>query len=354
MKNFIEFKKEVLADFYKAMHTQETDNYDYQRFSYDGIDRSKIFNSEEHQYFLNWLFENFQNIFKAYSFLEDDESKKIYKELIVYRLLGHLHCKLSFAKKEFSEVLKVFNKTALPVDSIIKSNGIFGGLKKYDFSFNGKEYKINCLENGLISTLIWRQYFFNRNNISILPEEGDFVIDGGACLGDTALVFSNAVGNDGWVYSFDPVEDNLEVFEENLKIFPYKNIDICPCGLSDKNKDGAPIRLNGYAPGFNIFSAEMNNIRLPLRTIDYLVDSGEIEKINFLKLDVEGSEMATLRGARNSIDRFKPKLAISIYHKPDDFFEIINYIKENHKYYKLYVDHYTVHREETVVYGLPY
>ena len=91
------------------------------------------------------------------------------------------------------------------------------------------------------------------------------------------MVFSNAVGNDGWVYSFDPVEDNLEVFEENLKIFPYKNIDIFPCGLSDKNKDGAPIRLNGYAPGFNIFSAEMNNIRLPLRTIDYLVDSGEIE-----------------------------------------------------------------------------
>ena len=269
-------------------------------------------------------------------------------------MIGHLHCKLSFAKKDFSEVLKVFNKTALPADSSIKSNGIFGGLKKYDFSFNGKEYKINCLENGLISTLIWRQYFFNRNNISILPEEGDFVIDGGACLGDTALVFSNAVGNDGWDYSFDPVEDNLEVFEENLKIFPYKNIDIFPCGLSDKNKDGAPIRLNGYAPGFNIFSAEMNNIRLPLRTIDYLVDSGEIEKINFLKLDVEGSEMATLRGARNSIDRFKPKLAISIYHKPDDFFEIINYIKENHKYYKLYVDHYTVHREETVVYGLPY
>ena len=86
MKNFIEFKKEVLADFYKAMHTQEADNYDYQRFSYDGIDRSKIFNSEEHQYFLNWLFENFQNIFKAYSFLEDDESKKIYKELIVYNI----------------------------------------------------------------------------------------------------------------------------------------------------------------------------------------------------------------------------------------------------------------------------
>ena len=62
-----------------------------------------------------------------------------------------------------------------------------------------------------------------------------------------------------------------------------------------------------------------------VESYDYM-SSGEIEKINFLKLDVEGSEMATLRGARNSIDRFKPKLAISIYHKPDDFFEIINYI----------------------------
>ena len=94
----------MLADFYKAMHIQETDNYDYRRFSYDGIDRSKIFNSEEHQYFLNWLFENFQNIFKAYSFLEDDESKKIYKELIVYRLLGHLHCKLRKSCKTLRNV----------------------------------------------------------------------------------------------------------------------------------------------------------------------------------------------------------------------------------------------------------
>lgn len=353
MSDYISFKKEIISDFYAAMHTNQVNNYDYQRFSYDGVDRSKLFNKQEHEYFLSWVFDKFFDIYKAYSSLADVESKKIYKELIIYRLLGHLHCKLSFAKKDFSEKINEFNKVAIPVESSIPTKGMFGGLKKYDFIFNGKDYKINCMQDGLISTLIHKQYFFDRNGISIIPVEGDFVVDGGACLGDTALVFSNAVGENGWVYSFDPVEDNLEVLEKNTHDFPFKNVDVFPCGLSDGNKDGDPIRLNSYAPGFNIFAAESNNIKLPLRTIDYLVESGDIKQIDFIKLDVEGSEMATLRGAKNSIDKFRPKLAISIYHKPDDFFEIINYIKENHKYYELYVDHYTIHREETVVYGLP-
>ena len=60
--------------------------------------------------------------------------------------------------------------------------------------------------------------------------------------------------------------------------------------------------------------------------------------------------MKALIGAKNSINKFKPKLAISLYHKPDDLFEIINYININHPYYDLYLNHYTIHNEETVLY----
>ncbi len=64
----------------------------------------------------------------------------------------------------------------------------------------------------------------------------------------------------------------------------------------------------------------------------------------------ECAEMDTLHGAQQSIERFKPKLAISLYHKPDDLFEIILYIKEKFPFYSCYVDHYTIHSEETVLY----
>ena len=118
-----------------------------------------------------------------------------------------------------------------------------------------------------------------------------------------------------------------------------------PFGLSNRDVIADPIILGGYGPGFN-----SNNHKVPLRSIDSLVNTKDIEKIDFIKLDVEGAEMDTLRGAQQSIAHFKPKLAISLYHKPDDLFEIILYIKEKFPFYNCYVDHYTFHSEETVLY----
>jgi FkbM family methyltransferase len=181
--------------------------------------------------------------------------------------------------------------------------------------------------------------------VAIAPAPGDAVIDGGACTGDTAAVFSNAVGPTGHVYSFDPVADHLKILEHNTKQFSYRNVTVMPYGLSDQNIFAEPIVLHGYAPGFS-----SRDERVPLRSIDFLVKHNEIARIDFLKLDVEGAEMASLRGAKESIQRFKPKLAISLYHKPNDLFEIILHIKREFPFYTCYVDHYTIHAEETVLY----
>jgi len=80
------------------------------------------------------------------------------------------------------------------------------------------------------------------------------------------------------------------------------------------------------------------------------VESGEVKRIDFLKLDVEGAELDALRGGLNSILRFRPKMAISLYHKPNDLFEIIRFVSRAFPFYELYLDHYTIHREETVLY----
>ena len=76
------------------------------------------------------------------------------------------------------------------------------------------------------------------------------------------------------------------------------------------------------------------------------------DKVTFIKLDIEGSELEALRGAEKIIRRDKPRLAISIYHKPQDYFEIPLYIKELVPEYKLYIRHHKFNKNDTVVYAI--
>ena len=66
---------------------------------------------------------------------------------------------------------------------------------------------------------------------------------------------------------------------------------------------------------------------------------------------IEGSELAALRGAESTIRRWRPKLAISIYHRPEDFFVIPSWIDSLGLGYRFYLDHYSIHGEETVLYA---
>lgn len=76
------------------------------------------------------------------------------------------------------------------------------------------------------------------------------------------------------------------------------------------------------------------------------------EKITFIKMDIEGSELEALKGAKNTIIRNKPKLAICIYHKMSDMYEIPLYIYSLRPDYKFYVRHYTTYACETVLYAV--
>jgi FkbM family methyltransferase len=319
------------------------DNFDEARFNFDGVDRSKEFTAPQSAFYFDWFVRNYESIFSAYSLLGNDASKRLYLHLIAFRLAGHFSVRLpvDFATK--GEKYDAYRAAVKYTSSELPLNGMFGKLKHFDFEYKNQRYRVDCL--GLDDYLLRGQYFYRKDGVSVFPAVGDSVIDGGACTGDTGAVFSNAVGPGGRVYCFDPVADRLAILEYNAKQFPYSNVTVMPYGLSDKNVLAEPVKLNQYAPGFHA-----GNSVVPLRSIDYLVNTGEIQHIDFLKLDVEGAELESVRGARESIQRFKPKLAISLYHKPNDIFEIILYIKEKFPFYSCYVDHYTIHAEETVLY----
>lgn len=85
--------------------------------------------------------------------------------------------------------------------------------------------------------------------------------------------------------------------------------------------------------------------------IDDIVE--ESDKITFIKMDVEGAELESLKGAEKIIKRDRPKLAVCIYHKPEDIITLPLYIKKLVPDYKLYLRSYSNAENEMVLYAVP-
>lgn len=76
------------------------------------------------------------------------------------------------------------------------------------------------------------------------------------------------------------------------------------------------------------------------------------KEVTFIKMDIEGSEMEALIGSGDTIKRYKPKLAICVYHRPGDIVDIPQKILELCPGYRLYLRHYSYVDTETVLYAV--
>jgi recombinational DNA repair ATPase RecF len=76
-------------------------------------------------------------------------------------------------------------------------------------------------------------------------------------------------------------------------------------------------------------------------------------RVDFIKLDVEGAEMNVVKGAINAINKFRPQMAISIYHNKNDLFEIIEFLNKNFENYLFKLAHYSPTIFETILYAIP-
>lgn len=84
-------------------------------------------------------------------------------------------------------------------------------------------------------------------------------------------------------------------------------------------------------------------------SIDEILDGGEA---TYIKMDIEGAEYEALLGAKKTIKNYKPKLAISIYHKRCDIWEIPILLLSYNSDYKFYLRTYSFSGNDTVLYAL--
>lgn len=349
-----DFLDGLFNQFYTLVHTNLDDNYDAFRFSFDGVDRSSVFRRALHSRYLRVLAQNGEAFFEAWLGLSDPSSRDLFLRLVLYRLLGHHHVRIHpdftwTREKALHEEADHFRTgpSALPIQ------GAFGSLSHFaDVPFDQHRLALDCWTGGVVSIFFKRQYFLDRGEARVRPEPGDHVIDAGCCLGESAVAFGAAVGPAGRVYGFDPLPDHLDALchnaaqngmEDWVRGFAYA------VGERVRQAPALP-RGGGVQPGFTV---EKQTAPLPTMSLDAFVEAERVPRVDFIKMDIEGSELTALRGAVETLQRFRPKLAISLYHRPEDFIVIPRFLRCLLPDYVFHLEHYSLHAEETVLYGRP-
>lgn len=170
-------------------------------------------------------------------------------------------------------------------------------------------------------------------------------VDVGSFDGMTSVYFDKWSYGDSFVYAFEPDEQNQKKCQDNLENNHIQH-KIVPKGAWDEE---TTLKFCAAANGTSSMN-EVGNQSVDVDAIDHVLGD---EPVTFIKMDIEGSELRALKGARNVITKNKPKLAISIYHKPEDIWELPQIILEYNPEYQLYLRHYSLTDFETVLYAIP-
>ncbi len=146
---------------------------------------------------------------------------------------------------------------------------------------------------------------------ALLPD--DVVIDVGANIGLVAIQIADTVPK-GEVHAFEPYKENFNRLIENIELNSVRNLQTYNLGLSDGEK------------GVSLYSPEEKNTgmvsvnlskdgKTQLTTLDLFCEEMRIDKVSFIKIDVEGYEAKVLKGARKTLEFFKPKLFVELNHR---------------------------------------
>ena len=339
--------------------------------------------------------EMFKEYKRVYDFFEDEESKKIYSSCVMYRMfenpeyffdsicyiLEKRNRKDVISKMKngmlvlfgagvaANDMLKMFAKRGIHVAYCVDNNEKKWGTKICGCAICSPEellkeeeepfviitascYKVNCeikeqlLDYGMSETSIFSWFdvmgkmYIESDIVPIVKD--DVFVDGGCFDGLTAIDIQEAIdGGIKKIYAYEPDLVNLDKCKENLK--ELDNVVLINAGVFSRCGE---VYFNSNA-GESSAISECGTDKILVSTIDK-----ESPDATFIKMDIEGSELEALKGGAETIKRNKPKMAISIYHKPEDLLELPLYLKALVPEYKLYLRHYSMAYMECVLFAI--
>ena len=157
-----------------------------------------------------------------------------------------------------------------------------------------------------------------RDSLYSLVKPGDTILDVGTNIGETLLNFARLTGQGGFVYGFEPDERNHKNVLRNIELNRFENLHVFNLGVSDSKQTLKLFRVDPNNLGMNRILSETEAEQfddfttIEVDTIDNVIAENKIEKIDLIKIDIEGYEMHALRGARHLLETQRPKLFIEV------------------------------------------
>lgn len=180
---------------------------------------------------------------------------------------------------------------------------------------------------------------------ALRPVSGEVFVDGGCYDGETSAGFARwSQGAYGGIYAFEPDGRMFEKAKERLSA-GLRGVRLFNRGLWETPGE---LSFQSLSMGSSRIQ-ENGEERIAVTTVDKELKG---ERVTFMKLDIEGAELKALKGARETILKSRPRLAVSLYHKPEDVWEIPSLLLSYHRDYTFYLRHYSFNECETVLYAV--
>ncbi|MBP9996340.1 MAG: FkbM family methyltransferase [Lachnospiraceae bacterium] len=195
---------------------------------------------------------------------------------------------------------------------------------------------------------IWCDYgnqYFDLDNMRI-NEKGEIFLDAGCYNGVTSIKAKEWCNNRlNKVYAFEPDGSNYALCDSRLRELGCEYELIRAATWSERTE--LHFEENDFGQASKVCNSGLCTVQA--ESIDNVLSG---KPVTYIKLDVEGSELETLKGAEETIRRYRPKLAVSIYHKAEDIMELPLYIDSLGLDYKYYIRHYQSRWCETTLYAI--
>jgi FkbM family methyltransferase len=205
-----------------------------------------------------------------------------------------------------------------------------------------------------------KKMYFEPDIISLTNDE--IFVDTGAFIGDTVQQFitfqSEQTKNTHYkkIIALEPDSENFTKLENRIKENNWQNIFCYKNGAWNERKnltfsEGLDCGSTICRENCNTHSQVISRVTtIETNTLDNII--GE-DKATFIKMDIEGAELNAIQGCASVLVRDKPKLAISVYHKKEDIYDIPLLLKQLVPSYHFYLRHYTDTAADTVLYAIP-
>ena len=148
--------------------------------------------------------------------------------------------------------------------------------------------------------------------IAISLSEGDIALDIGGNIGLHSLRMARYAGSRGKVIAFEPLKHLRDKFERNIKLNGLTNILLLPYALSD-SEGNVNFTVNSTKWNQGTFSLSQKETggevqKVQIKIGDQLKEIETLDRLSLIKIDVEGFELSVLKGLRNTLLRFYPRI----------------------------------------------